>query len=54
MRAAVWNGPGAMSVGVTPDPICPEPVPQFAGLLKNAGVCGFVVQLPVALPVGVT
>src|ERR1700756_2435003 len=38
MRAAVWNGPGAMSVGSAPDP----PGPEDGGLLRvlACGICG--------------
>lgn len=35
MRAAVWNGPGAMSVGSAPDPRCPED-----GVLLRVLACG--------------
>src|SRR5947209_5579674 len=38
MRAAVWNGPGTMSVGSTPDAACPED----GALLRvlACGICG--------------
>ena len=35
MRAAVWNGPGAMSVGTAPDAACPED-----GVLLRVLACG--------------
>jgi L-iditol 2-dehydrogenase len=35
MRAAVWNGPGAMSIGTAPDPTCPED-----GVLLQVLACG--------------
>src|SRR5438270_2584611 len=35
MRAAVWNGPGAMSVGSAPDATCPED-----GVLLRVLACG--------------
>jgi L-iditol 2-dehydrogenase len=35
MRAAVWNGPGAMSIGSTPDAMCPED-----GVLLRVLACG--------------
>src|ERR1700740_210839 len=35
MRAAVWNGPGTMSVGSAPDPTCPED-----GVLLRVLACG--------------
>lgn len=35
MRAAVWNGPGAMSVGTAPDAVCPED-----GVLLRVLACG--------------
>jgi L-iditol 2-dehydrogenase len=35
MRAAVWNGPGAMSVGSAPDPTCPQD-----GVLLRVLACG--------------
>src|SRR5579872_6450263 len=35
MRAAVWNGPGAMTIGSTPDPVCPDD-----GVLLRVVACG--------------
>jgi Alcohol dehydrogenase GroES-like domain len=35
MRAAVWNGPGAMSIGSAPDPTCPPD-----GVLLRVLACG--------------
>jgi L-iditol 2-dehydrogenase len=35
MRAAVWNGPGTMSIGSAPDPSCPED-----GVLLRVLACG--------------
>ena len=35
MRAAIWDGPGAMSVGTVPDAVCPED-----GVLLRVTACG--------------
>jgi L-iditol 2-dehydrogenase len=35
VRAAIWNGPGTMSVGTVPDAVCPE-----SGVLLRVTACG--------------
>jgi L-iditol 2-dehydrogenase len=35
VRAAIWNGPGSMEIGTTPDPECPED-----GVLLQVLACG--------------
>jgi len=40
-------------VTVVPGPIWPAPLPQLEVLLNQAGDCGFVVQAPWLLPLGV-
>ena len=43
MRAAVWNGPGAMSVGSAPDATCP--VDGILLRVLACGICGTDVRV---------